>query len=443
MAFVSFLKKNLAYLCPMQLAAQAVFWGSMLAMLHTYLFYPLMMRMLARNKRLNTAVFAPDDPDLPVVSVLMSVHNEERVIGEKIYSLTKLNYPPEKLRIYVGSDCSTDRTNDLVAHCFDIDFPLLHAHFSLFKNRRGKPPVINDLAVRAQADFEKIFQPTFAKAAAGNPETLQPSNQQPPPRHVFLLTDASVMLEPDTLYHLVRHFKNDRIGAVDANMRSKGVREQGISRSEERYLGGEVLLKHREGLAWGMMIGPFGGCYALRADLFEPIPPRSLVDDFWLVFRVLERGYQAINDLDAVCYEGATHRVSDEYRRKKRIAAGSFQNLARFRRWVLPPVTRLGFAFFSHKVLRWFGGFFLLFMLLSAGFLGLENQFYRAVFWLMLSGMAGVVLLNFIQNRLLPRPFPMLTNLAYFLAMNLALTDGFFKWLRGIRENTWQRTSRA
>jgi len=417
----------------MQPAVQIIFWGSILAMLHTYLFYPLLMRFLARNKRPNATVFAPDDPDLPVVSVLMSVYNEERVIGEKIYSLTKLNYPPEKLRIYVGSDCSTDRTNDLVAHCFDIDFPLPHAHFSLFKNRRGKPPVINDLAALALADYCEQYAQL---------QTFQPSNQKPSPQHIFLLTDASVMLEPDTLYHLVRHFKNDRIGAVDANMRSKGVREQGISRSEERYLGGEVLLKHREGLAWGMMIGPFGGCYALRADLFEPIPPRSLVDDFWLVFRVLERGFQAINDLDAVCYEGATHRVSDEYRRKKRIAAGSFQNLARFRRWVLPPITRLGFAFFSHKVLRWFGGFFLLLMLLSAGFLALENQFYRAVFWLMISGMAGVFSLNFIQNRLLSRPIPLLTNLAYFLAMNLALTDGFFKWLRGIRENTWQRTRR-
>jgi len=451
--FVSFLKKNLAYLCPMQLAAQAVFWGSMLAMLHTYLFYPLLMRMLARNKRLNTTLFTPDDPDMPVVSVLMSVYNEERVIGEKIYSLTKLNYPPEKLRIYVGSDCSTDRTNDLVAHCFDIDFPLLHAHFSLFKNRRGKPPVINDLAARAQADFEQIYQPAFAKAIAGKPETLQPSNQKPSnqkpsnqkpsnPKHIFLLTDASVMLEPDTLYHLVRHFKNDRIGVVDANMRSKGVREQGISRSEARYLSGEVMLKHREGLVWGTMIGPFGGCYALRAELFEPIPPRSLVDDFWLVFRVLERGFQAINDLDAVCYEGATHRVSDEYRRKKRIAAGSFQNLARFRRWVLPPVTRLGFAFFSHKVLRWFGGFFLLLMLLSAGFLGLENLFYRGVFWLLFCGIAGTFLLHLAQNRLLAKPIPLLKNLAYFLAMNVALTDGFFKWLCGIRDNTWQRTNR-
>jgi len=411
----------------MQLAAQIIFWGSVAAMLHSYAFYPLLMRFLARNERPNMTTYAPDDPDLPLVSVLMSVHNEERVIAEKIYSLTKLNYPPEKLRIYVGSDGSTDRTNDLVAHCFDIDFPLLHAHFSLFRNRRGKPPVINDLAAKARSDVQKI---------------LQSSSRKSGPQHVFLLTDASVMLDPNTLFNLVRHFNNDRIGAVDANMRSKGVRTQGISRSEERYLGGEVLLKHREGLVWGMMIGPFGGCYALRADLFEPIPPRSLVDDFWLVFRILERGYQAINDLDAVCYEGATHRVSDEYRRKKRIAAGSFQNLARFKRWVLPPITRLGFVFFSHKVLRWFGGFFLLLMALSAGFLGLENQFYRTVFWLLISGMTGVVFLNFIQNRLLPRPIPLLTNLAYFLAMNLALTDGFFKWLRGIRENTWQRTNR-
>jgi len=415
----------------MQLAAHIIFWGSIAAMLHSYVFYPLLMHILARGKRPNATTFPPDDTDLPVVSVLMSVHNEERVVGEKIYSLTKLNYPPEKLRIYIGSDGSSDRTNDLVAHAFDIHFPLPHAHFSLFRERRGKPPVINDLAALAQADYRNLYQS----------EAVQPSN--PKPQHIFLLTDASVILEPDTLYNLVRHFKNDRIGAVDANMRSKGLRAQGISRSEERYLSGEVRLKHREGLAWGMMIGPFGGCYALRADLFEPIPPHSLVDDFWLVFRALERGYQAINDLDAVCYEGAIHRVSDEDRRKKRIAAGSFQNLARFRRWTLPPVTRLGFAFFSHKVLRWFGGFFLLLIALSAGFLGLHNLVFRTVFWSLVLGGIGVFVLDFVQNRLLHKPIPLIKNLAYFLAMNIALMDGFFKWLRGIRENTWERTTRG
>lgn len=402
---------------PMWFLAQIVFWCSVLALAHSYLFYPLLMRFLARGRRLDPDVFAPDDPELPLVSVLMSVYNEEQVIAEKLDSLRNLQYPAGKLQIYIGSDCSDDRTNSIV-DAAQAKFPTGNLHFYPFSQRRGKPPVINDLAHTALSAAQRV------------------------PNHLFLLTDASVMLEPDTLYRLVRHFKNPRIGVVDAHMRSKGLRAEGISRSEQQYLSGEVLLKHWEGLAWGMMIGPFGGCYALRAGLFEPIPPRSLVDDFWLVFRVLERGYAAVNDLEAVCFEGATHRVSDEYRRKKRIAAGSFQNLARFRRWVLPPQTRLGFAFFSHKVLRWFGGFFLVLIYLSAGLAGLENQIFRYLFWLLVLGLAAVLGLNYVQNKLPRKPLPLIKNIAYFLAMNVALMDGFFKWLRGIRDNTWQRTAR-
>ena len=401
----------------MAIFAQIIFWSSVLALTHSYVFYPWLMRWLASGKKSNAVVFQPDDPELPVVSVLMSVYNEERVIVQKLECLKNLNYPADKLFVFIGSDCSDDRTNALIEN-FRPQFPANHFQFHAFQNRRGKPPVINELAQLA------------AEAAQG-------ADSQ-----VFLLTDASVMLEPDTLYQLAKHFKNPRIGVADAHMQSMGLREEGISQSEERYLSGEVWLKHWEGLAWGMMIGPFGGCYALRADLFEPIPPRSLVDDFWLVFRVLEKGYAAINDLEAVCFESATHRVADEYRRKKRIAAGSFQNLARFRSWVLPPVTRLGFAFFSHKVLRWFGGFFLLAIFLSLALLAGENQFFSCLFWLQVLGVAGVFTINKIRDRLQLKPLPVLKNIAYFLAMNLALTDGFFKWLRGIQSGTWQRTAR-
>jgi cellulose synthase/poly-beta-1,6-N-acetylglucosamine synthase-like glycosyltransferase len=409
----------------MEVFAQIIFWGSVLGLAHSYLFYPLLLRALAKGKQPNTQVFASDDPGLPVVAVLMSVYNEERVIAEKLASLRALHYPPGKLHLYIGSDCSDDGTAAIIRD-FIVQNPVFPIQFHDFLQRRGKPPVINDLA-------------RLAKAGMSEAQINAPAGESP---QVFLLTDASVMLEPDTLYRLVRHFKNPKIGVVDAHMRGIGLRSEGISQSEERYLSGEVLLKHREGLTWGMMIGPFGGCYALRADLFEPVPPNSLVDDFWLVFRVLEKGYAAINDLEAVCHEGATHRVADEYRRKKRIAAGSFQNLARFRHWVLPPVTRLGFAFFSHKVLRWFGGFFLLAAYLSLAVLALLNHFYRPVFWVLSAAALVVFALNFLQNRLKIKPIPLVKNLAYFAAMNIALIDGFFKWLRGIRENTWQRTTR-
>jgi cellulose synthase/poly-beta-1,6-N-acetylglucosamine synthase-like glycosyltransferase len=325
-----------------------------------------------------------------------------------------LDYPAHLLRFYIGSDCSSDQTNAIVAAVAAQDD---RVHFFPFESRRGKPPVINELAAEALKDHPAV------------------------PGHIFLLTDASVMPEPDALWRLVRHFKNPSIGVVDAHMRSAGLRREGISRSEDRYLSGEVLLKHAEGTLWGKMIGPFGGCYALRSDLFEPVPPNSLVDDFYLVFRVLERGFAAINDLDAVCYEGATHHVRDEFRRKKRIAAGNFQNLARFRRWVLPPVSTLGFAFFSHKVLRWLGGFFILFAWFSCCWLAWSNQFFQILFCLFSLVLFGVPLLDHLLQRWKIH-ISLIKHLSYFLAMNAALIAGFFKWFRGVRDNTWERTER-
>lgn len=426
---LGFFSENAATFAAMQWVAQLIFWGSVLALAHTYVFYPWLMRWLARGKRLNDSdVFSANEPDsLPSVSVLMAVYNEERILAQKLQSLAQLRYPLEKIFLYIGSDCSDDASAAIVTQFKENlqakNHPLAERiRFVHFTERRGKPPVINDLAKMAIAHWGAV------------------------PQHVFLMTDANVLLEADTLYGLVRHFRQPFMGCVDAHMRTTGLRQAGISQSENIYITNEVRLKHWEGLAWGTMMGPFGGCYALRSDLFEPVPPNSLVDDFYIVFRLLEKGFHAINDLTAICYEGATHRVEDEYRRKKRIAAGSFQNLARFRRWVLPPTTRLGFSFFSHKVLRWYGGFFMLFAWLAAGYLWYtDHPFHRVFFCLQTLGIVLVVVGNWVLARwnLQPVwPLSLLRNLAYFLAMNVALMDGFFKWWKGIRENYWNRTVR-
>jgi cellulose synthase/poly-beta-1,6-N-acetylglucosamine synthase-like glycosyltransferase len=398
----------------MTLPAYLLFALCVAALLHTYVLYPLLVRLAAANLPGNQLQFAPSAPDLPRVTVLMSLHNEEKVIAEKMRALRDLRYPAALLRFYIGSDASSDQTNAIVADFAQKD-PRIQ--FFPFAVRRGKPPVINELAARALTEYP---------AGAG---------------HVFLLTDASAMPEPDALYRLIQHFKNPQIGVVDAHMRGAGLRREGISRSEAQYLSGEVLLKHAEGKLWGKMIGPFGGCYALRSDLFEPVPPNSLVDDFYLVFRVLERGYAAINELEAVCYEGATHRIRDEFKRKKRIAAGNFQNLARFRRWAFRPFSALGFAFISHKILRWLGGFFIAIAWLSCAWLAFQNQFFLVVFWLFSFVLVGVPLLDRLAQSLRIQ-IPVLKHLAYFLAMNAALIAGFIKWRRGVRDNTWERTER-
>ena len=91
------------------------------------------MQWVAKGKQTNTVCFEKNDANLPLVSVLMSVYNEEKVIAEKMQSLLALDYPREKLRIFIGSDCSSDDTHliikNFVARHPSIRFFPFHSRF--------------------------------------------------------------------------------------------------------------------------------------------------------------------------------------------------------------------------------------------------------------------------------------------------------------------------
>jgi cellulose synthase/poly-beta-1,6-N-acetylglucosamine synthase-like glycosyltransferase len=404
------------YFCPMWVTALSVlFFLSLAGLLHTYVLYPLVMCAIAGKNRRNTPVFERNDADLPFVTILMSAYNEAQVLPEKLASLAEIDYPAGRFRILIGSDASTDATNQLLR-----DFQAAHPNYvevHLFTQRRGKPPVINQLA-------EIAFQHTPAS-----------------PRHLLLMTDASVMLEPETLFRLARHFKDPQVGCTDAHMRTR-TDGAGVSGSESTYMHRETRLKQCESHAWRMMIGPFGGCYMLRSDLFRPVPPFSLVDDFYLGFGVLEAGFHAINDLEAVCYERPTFHLHEEYRRKKRIATGSMKNLAIYQRHAWSPHTKLGFSFVSHKVLRWFGPILLLIMAMCITLLALQSNVW---FWVFIAGSTafGLVLLGQILEKLTGFRIKILHHLFYFLAMNVALLHGILIYLKGIKTDIWEPTKRT
>lgn len=393
---------------------QILFFFSVYCLLHSYLFYPLFIRLLSQNKTPNAIQFAPGDP-LPVVSVMIAIYNEEKVIEEKLNTLFTSHYPQDRLQIYVGSDCSDDASNTIVSHLAKAHKNL---HFYPFEERSGKPGVLNKLS-------QIIFEHRASSAD-----------------HLLLMTDANVMLEQDTIFQLVKHFKNEKIALVDANMTSIGAKAAGISRAEKTYVSGEVQLKHREGLAHGVMIGPFGGCYVLRSNYFVNIPANYLVDDFYIAMETLGRGGQAINELNAICFEALSHDPREEYRRKSRISAGNFQNLRHFRHLLWPPWSRLSFRFLSHKVLRWLGPFFIIFALASSGILALKgNTFYLGLFVFQLVLIIGLPLLDFLLKQLKINVLSF-RGLSYFLFMNLALLEGFFKYANGIKNNVWQPSER-
>lgn len=345
----------------------------------------------------------------------MSVYNEEKVIEKKLESLLRQAYPSEKMQIFVGSDHSSDLTDKLLAAA---GARFHNLHFFPFRRRRGKPGVINELAgIALDRRGERAD-------------------------HILIITDANVMLTPHTIHHLAKHFRNQHIAIVDAHMIHTGMREAGISRAENTYISSEVQLKHREGVLWGKMIGPFGGCYALRSTFFTEVPPRYLVDDFYIAMRAFERGGDAISEPEAVCYEAVSHEIYEEYRRKSRISAGNFQNLLTFRRLWWPPLQPLSFAFFSHKVLRWLGPFFLLLIFLSSGLLAWSgNLFYRILFLFLTAVMIFIPVTDLFLNKLNINILS-LRGLRYFLMMNLALLEGFFKFIKGIKSNVWEPPKR-
>jgi cellulose synthase/poly-beta-1,6-N-acetylglucosamine synthase-like glycosyltransferase len=381
-----------------------IFWIAVLLVLHTYVFYPLILRLFSAGRKGNGIMYERND-ELPCVSVIIAAHNEESCIEEKIISIYSGSYPPGKFEVLIGSDHSSDHTGEIVRSLMK-NHPALN--FFDFKERRGKGNVVNDLVQNASGT-------------------------------ILVLTDANVIFDTDTLFYLVRHFKNPRIGLVDTNMVNRGMKDEGISYQEKAYISREVGIKNDESRLWGAMMGPFGGCYAILKEDYAMVPSNFLVDDFYINMRIFEKRKLAINDIRAIVFENIPDELKIEFRRKVRIGTGNFQNLRKF--WKLIFTARYGFAFLSHKVIRWFGPFLLLLALVSNILLAFGSRFYLVLLILHLA-VYLTPLIDWELKKLSINfgPFRMATH---FFSMNAALFLGFFRSIRRVHSGVWERTERG
>lgn len=387
-----------------QLIFQVLFWIAVFAMFHSYVLYPFILKLFTLGKKLDYKEYSPQD-DLPLLTVMMSVYNEEVVIGQKIKSIFESDYPKEKIEVLVGSDCSTDSTNQQLKELTDI-YPNLR--FFEFHERQGKIGTMNTLLDMAQGE-------------------------------IIVSTDANVMLDKNTLFELVRYFKDEKVGLVDTRMKNTRIQHDGISFQESFYIGHEVMVKHREGLLWGTMIGPFGGCFAIRKDLYKKPHFNTLVDDFFISMQVLRQGGRCLNNLESVVYEDVSNLISEEFRRKVRIATGNFQNLKEFGGLLWPIYKPVAFAFLSHKVIRWLGPLFILLAIVSIPFL---MNIYLYQFIAMAMGVVFLIPLFDYLLRSVGINFKLFRFVTHFFSMNIALMVGFFKYLKGVESNVWQPTQR-
>jgi cellulose synthase/poly-beta-1,6-N-acetylglucosamine synthase-like glycosyltransferase len=386
------------------IALQVIFWVSLLLILYSYLLFPAILHLLARRKVLATKGY--QEGQQPFVSVLIAAYNEDEVITRKLASILEGDYPKDRLEILVGSDASTDRTNLLIEQ-HSVAYPFIRSF--KFDTRTGKPGVINHLVEASRGE-------------------------------ILVITDANVLLDPNTLREMVTHFSDPGVGLVDTMMINTHLKQDGISRQERFYISREVRIKHHESLIWGSMMGPFGGCYAVRKSLYKPVPGNFLVDDFYINMSVLQQGSRCISNIEAKVYEDVSNNLWEEFRRKKRISAGNFQNLAAFGNLLFSGPPGVPFCFLSHKVIRWMVPFLVMVTLGTSLYLGSDRMGYR-ILAIMHGAVLVVPLIDLFLRKIKIHALP-LRFISHFVLMNLALLAGFIRFMGGIKSNVWQPTRR-
>ena len=73
------------------------------------------------------------------------------------------------------------------------------------------------------------------------------------------------------------------------------------------------------------MLGATGAIYAIRRELFVPIPTRIVLDDMFVPLQIVRRGYRAVLDESAKAYDQAADSPREEHRRKTRTLFGNYQ----------------------------------------------------------------------------------------------------------------------
>src|SRR5688572_3708365 len=119
------------------------------------------IRAAVRPRTVRTASIEPH------VSIVVCAYNEAARIAARIENLLELDYPADRLEILVGSDGSTDETVAIAQSYAGV-------RVQAFRQRRGKPAVINALVQAARgsvvvfADARQRFEPDAVRALVGN-----------------------------------------------------------------------------------------------------------------------------------------------------------------------------------------------------------------------------------------------------------------------------------
>lgn len=371
-----------------------LFWGCVALVAFTYAGYPLCVLLQARL--MPRAVADGIAEPVPMVSVVMPVHDGEAMVAAKLRNLLALDYPGDRLEILVACDGCRDGTAGVARGIGDPRVRVLE-----FAARRGKASCLNDAVAVARGE-------------------------------VLLMVDVRQRLEPGALQALVAHLGDPAVGAVGGQLRFEDP-ATGFAASVDAYWRYESAIRMAEARS-GSVVGLSGALYAMRRTLYRPLPPSTVLDDVLVPMQVAATGARVTWQPAAVAWDRASPSPSRERLRKVRTLAGNLQ-LVQLAPWLLDPRRNpLWFRFVGHKLLRLLAPWALLAMGVSAALMARDSVFFLGCAAAALAALAVVALAPRVPAMAALAPVRMLVA---FVHMNLFAAQAALAFARGRGLHLW------
>lgn len=295
------------------LTLDLLFWTAIVWIAWVFLLYPGLMWTISQVR---PRPLSPRPQDLPRIELITAAHNEEVNILRKINNYSEFDYPRELLSWKIGSDASTDRTDEIVARFAAIDPSIELVRFE----RMGKTPIIYKLAERSAAD-------------------------------IILFTDADIEIDSGGLREIAHCFADPEVGGVVCRMVYHDTDRGSGNVGEGIYSRLEDGLRRWESLVWTTM-GPTGQCFAVRRGAYTPLEDYRLSDDMYLAISIPLNGYRVWFAPEVGMHDHNSRTLNSEIRRRLRVGQQNGATFLWFPATRLPWRSFVGFEVWSHRLLR-------------------------------------------------------------------------------------------
>ena len=373
-----------------------IFWASLAFMFYAYAGYLLIL--------LGLSVFKSRPVLLgniqPMVSFIITAYNEESRIKEKLDNSLKQQYPKERLEIVVASDCSSDRTDEIVRSYASSGVRLIRA-----AERRGK----------------EAAQKLAVSETSGE---------------VLVFSDVATTLSDEGIANIVKAFHDPTVGCVSSVDRF--VDAQGNLSGEGAYVKYEMLLRQLETRV-NTLVGLSGSFFAARRTVCSPWAD-DLQSDFNTLLNSMKVGLRGISDPNSIGYYKNLSDEKKEYQRKVRTVLRGIAVLMRSLPMLNPfQYGMFAWQLFSHKLCRWLVPFAMIGAGISNIVLATESTLYgmllagQVLFYAMAAAYAGF---RWMPNSSVFR-LP-----SFFVLVNLSILDAWMRYFRGDRVFRWEPSKR-